>query len=306
MQWWCVAQGVPWTWQWQPYPGVWLFVLALVAGYATVRRLRPDDEETPTWRTACFAAGAVALWVALDWPVGALGAGYLASVHMVQFLLIALVAPPLLLLGMPPASLRRFARAPGVRGALQVVTQPLVAIVFFSVTMAWTHWPVVVDAWMSAQIGSFGLDLAWLLSGLVLWWPVVAPEPARYWFGYPGKMGYLILATIVNTGIFMYLTYAELPLYRIYELAPPVSWLTTRQDQVLAMRGADLAKTVFIRQVGDGIHLLRRGIARRHTRCLQRYHNDPVARNLMGHGIMVEPSGEIRIRRQFLVKGVTP
>lgn len=235
MQWWCVAQATPWTWSWQPYPGVWLFVLTLAAGYGTLRQRRWEGAPpVPRWRTACFAAGILVLWAALDWPIGALGAGYLASVHMVQFLLISLVAPPLLLLGVPPGELRRLARHRRLRRPLEIVTRPLVAIVVFSTTMAWTHWPVVVDAWMSTQIGSFGLDLAWLLAGLVFWWPVVAPEPDRDWFGYPAKMGYLIVGTIVNTGVFAYLAFAELPLYATYELAPPVSMLTTREDQLLA------------------------------------------------------------------------
>ena len=33
MQWWCAAQGVPWSWTWRPYPGVWLFIAALAIGW---------------------------------------------------------------------------------------------------------------------------------------------------------------------------------------------------------------------------------------------------------------------------------
>ena len=47
-------------------------------------------------------------------------------------------------------------------------------------------------------------------------------------------MGYLIVATLVNTGVFAYLTYSELPVYAIYELAPPIPGITTRTDQTLA------------------------------------------------------------------------
>ena len=232
MQWWCAAQGVPWTWRWQAYPGVWLFVLVLAGGYRLLRRRFPETDR-PRFRAWMFALGVAALWIALDWPVGALGAGYLASVHMVQYLLIALVAPPLLLVGLPRgfyAALGRGPAAPVVR----TLSHPIVAIALFVAAMAWTHWPPVVDTLMVTQSGSFLLDLIWLLSGIVFWWPVVAPVPDRGWFQEPGKVAYLIVATLVNTGVFAYLTFSPLPLYATYELAPPVSGLSTRDDQLLA------------------------------------------------------------------------
>ncbi|HSG47188.1 MAG TPA: hypothetical protein VLA43_05140, partial [Longimicrobiales bacterium] len=80
MQWWCAAQGVPWTWRWQAYPGVWLFVLALAGGYRLLRGRFPETDR-PRFRAWMFGLGVTALWIALDWPVGALGAGYLASLH---------------------------------------------------------------------------------------------------------------------------------------------------------------------------------------------------------------------------------
>ncbi|MBW3535244.1 MAG: cytochrome c oxidase assembly protein [Gemmatimonadetes bacterium] len=244
MQWWCAAQGVPWTWEWQPYPGVWLFIAALGVGYALLRRGgAARDREAPDAAAmapppgphgspAAFGAGLLVLWIALDWPVGALGAGYLASVHMVQFLLIALLAPPLLLLGVPHHAYRTFdARGgPGLRAA----THPLTTLAAFTGVMALTHWPPLVDALMVDQLGSFALDTVWLTSGILFWWPVVAPVPDRPWLRQPLKMGYLIAATVLNTGVFAYLTFSGMPLYATFELAPPVSGLSTRDDQLVA------------------------------------------------------------------------
>lgn len=238
MQWWCAATGVAWSWQWRAYPGVWLFVALLLGGYALLRRRHAGPAASDPGRrarleTASYLTGVLALWVALDWPVGTLGAGYLASVHMLQFLLIALVAPPLLLLGIPgPAFEPLERRLPGA--ALRGITHPVVALVGFTAVVGVTHWPPLVDALMPTQLGNMALDLLWLLAGLVFWWPVVAPVPRRRWLGYPVKIGMLILATILNTGTFAYLTFSELPLFATYELAPPFPGLTTREDQTLA------------------------------------------------------------------------
>jgi cytochrome c oxidase assembly factor CtaG len=235
MQWWCASTGAPWDWRWVPYPGVWAFLLVTAALYvALVRSVRAEGGAVPRGRIVSFSAGLLALWVALDWPVGPLGAGYLASVHMGQFLLIGLLAPPLLLNGIPDGAYRRLERWPTVIRALRVGTHPLVALAVLTGVMGLTHWPVVVDTLMPTQIGSFALDMAWLGAGIVFSWPVAAPVPERPWMTYPVKMGHLLAASILNTGVFAYLTFSSLPVYAIYELAPPISAMSAREDQRVA------------------------------------------------------------------------
>jgi putative membrane protein len=231
VQWWCSAQGLAWSWTWRPYLGVWVMVAILVAAYV---RLARRSGGVPPSRAGSFAAALACLWVALDWPVGALAAGYLASVHMVQFLLVALIAPPLLLHSIPDKAWERLANRPRLVRALRPATRPLVASVVFN-TLVWlTHWPRIVDGLMGYQAGSFAIDMLWILAGLFFWWPVVAPVPARERFGYPFKVAYLILATVANTGVFIYLTFTHLPVYATYELAPPIPWITAREDQQVA------------------------------------------------------------------------
>jgi putative membrane protein len=236
MQWWCAAQDVAWSWTWRPYPGVWLFIGLLAAGFVALHRRHPssDDALRPGVRRALAAAGLLLLWIALDWPVGALGSGYLASVHMVQFLLIALSAPPLLLLGVPRAALVGFVGRPVAGRVVAFIGHPIVALGSFVALMGLTHWPLVVDRLMADQAGSFLLDMVWLVSGLVFWWPVAVGLPQRRWLEEPFKIGYLIAATLVNTGVFAFLTFSDVPVYATFELAPPVGMLSTRDDQLVA------------------------------------------------------------------------
>ncbi len=238
-QWWCSAQNTAWSWAWQPYPGVWLIVLAIAAAY--VRMLRglqrppaPAGRRRRRCRAMAFAAGLCTLWLALDWPLGPLGAGYLASVHMLQYLLIALVAPALLLLGIPNQAYGRLSGRRRVVRALRIITHPLAALAIFNLILAWTHLPSVVDSLMRTQGGSFLIDMLWLAAGTVFWWPVIAPVPQRPRFGYGLKMGYLFLATVLNTMPYAFLTFGELPFYGIYELAPRATGISARQDQQIA------------------------------------------------------------------------
>lgn len=228
MQWWCAAQGIPWSWTWRPYPGVWVFIALAALAYARAIRGGAADRA----HRVRFGVGLALLWIALDWPLGALGAGYLASVHMVQFLLIAMVAPIPLLTGLPRAALARLLQSPA-GPVIRFSTRPGIALLLFHAIVVVTHWPSVVDGLMASQAGSFALDVAWLAAGVVFWWPVLLELPERR-FPWIAKIGYLILTTVGLTLPYIFLTFAELPFYATYELAPPVGGLTSRADQQLA------------------------------------------------------------------------
>jgi len=97
MQWWCAATAADWSWTWRPYPGVWLVIGLIAVAYrgALIRARR--HATVPSRHPVYFAIGLACLWATLDWPIGALGAGYLLSVHTLQYIVMTLVAMPLLL-----------------------------------------------------------------------------------------------------------------------------------------------------------------------------------------------------------------
>jgi len=234
MTWWCSATDAPWSWTWRAYPGVWLVVALLATAYLLWRRRTLGAGRGP-WsaqRVATFAIGWLLVWAALDWPIGTLGGGYLASMHTLQWLLLAQVAPPFLLLGVP-ASAWPADPARGRGAALRAQAGPLPGLLVFNGVLLVTHVPSLTDALMATQMGSFLIDAAWFLSGLALWWPVVAPAPYGR-LSDPGKMGYLFAATIVPTAPAAFLTFAEYPVYRLYELAPRVGDIAARSDQQMA------------------------------------------------------------------------
>jgi putative membrane protein len=226
--------GVVWDWGWRAYPGVWLFIATL--GLALWQVHRHAGARAQPWRVSLLAQGLVALWIALDWPVGALGGGYLASMHMLQFLLIALVAPPLLLLGIHQEVWHRL-NTRGVPRWLAAATAPLMGLIVLNAVVVLTHLPAIADPLMATQLGSFAIDLAWLVSGTLFWWPLVAPAPARPRFTHPVKMGYLILGIMfspVTIALAAVLVFNEYPLFATYELAPRVNSLDAVADHQIA------------------------------------------------------------------------
>ena len=224
MTWWCSATGIPWTGAWRPYPGVWLVVLALAMSYWRWGRVEPGARGRADWY---IGAGVATIWLALDWPLGAL-AGYLVSAHTGQFILLTLVAAPLLLLGVRPRLTGSSHRV------LRFAAHPLPAFAGYNLTLLVTHIPAVVDALMPTQIGSFLIDLAWLAAGVILWWPVTAPANYRR-LTPPLQMGYLFIQTIPGIFPAAFLTFSSYPLYQLYELAPRVTAaITPGYDHQLA------------------------------------------------------------------------
>lgn len=240
MTWWCAATGAPWTWSWQAFPGVWLF-MALVVGWYLWARRRPDprgtaggDPPATPREFVLFALGALALWVGLDWPVGLLAAGYLLSARTAQYLLFVLVAPPLLLLGMPRGLLRRLLRGRLAQAVARRLTRPLLPLLIYNVVLIGVHLPPVVNAFGGSQLASFALDMLVIASGLVFWWPALARLPELEPMGYPGRIGYLLLSVFVPTVPAVFFTYARYPIYQLYELAPRVSGIPAVADQQVA------------------------------------------------------------------------
>ncbi|HMU61843.1 MAG TPA: cytochrome c oxidase assembly protein [Gemmatimonadales bacterium] len=240
MTWWCSARDVAWSWTWQAYPGVWLFVMGLGIGFVLlIRRLAPrhaPDGQRPMSRAqvASVVTGLLLLWAATDWPIGALGAGYLLTVHTAQWILYTLVVPPFLLLGVPEWLPLAATAASRTGRTLRLLARPVVALLVTDAILLGSHLPPVVDGFRRTQWGSFTVDLAWFIGGLVMWWPVLAPNPTISRVSYPWKMGYLFLCTLVPIAPAAFLTYADYPLYALYELAPRVNDISAIADQQAA------------------------------------------------------------------------
>lgn len=236
ISWWCTSLAEPWSWSFRAYPGVWIAVAVLAGSYVWAVRLNGAAEGIDRRRTGFFMAGVLVFWLASDWPLGTLGAGYLASAHMVQYVLYVLVAAPLLWLGTPEWMARRvlgFTRI--YRAGRSLRGFPLLMGVVFNATLVLTHTPIAVDTLRSSQPGSFAMDVVWLLSGLALWAPIVGSITEFRARSYPARMLYLFFASGIVTIIpASFLTFAQLPLYETYELAPRVFGLTAVNDQQIA------------------------------------------------------------------------
>jgi putative membrane protein len=235
MRFWCSTLEAPWSWQFRAYPGIWLAVASLLAPYLVAQARRGEPNPERRRHTLLYLAGVLAFWLATDWPLGLLGASYLAWAHMVQFLVYTIVAAPLILLGTPEWMARRLLERLRLYRLTLKLSRPLLAGLGFNALLVVTHAPPTVDTLRASQFGSFAMDLVWLAMGLLVWLPILSPLPEHRMTNYGAKMVYMFLALGVVPAVpASFLTFSSFPLYATYELAPRVNGLDANTDQQLA------------------------------------------------------------------------
>ena len=222
---------------WHPHLDVWLLFASIEALYLSAIRRRSTSigaRAASRRSIALFSAGVAVLWVGADWPIHDLAERYLYSVHMVQHLLFSLVAPPLLLAGMPDWMLRALLRPRFVSLIAGFLTRPLVALVVFNGVLLFTHWPAVVDASVRSEPTHFALHTLIVGSALLMWWPVMSPLPELPALPAPGQMLYLFLQSLAPTIPASFLTFGSKPLYPIYATFPRIWGIGPLTDQLIA------------------------------------------------------------------------
>jgi putative membrane protein len=183
----------------------------------------------PLWRTAVFFLGLAAVLAALASPIDSY-ASVSFAVHMVQHMLLTVVAAPLLMLGAPIRPLLRglpawvrggvvrpLARARAVRSLAHLLRQPLVAAALYVGGLYAWHLPNLYDAaLLDARVHV--IEHAWFfLSALVFWSVVIDPQPFRATLGYGARLPYLlVLGAAQNTVLGGILSFSSRLLYTAY------------------------------------------------------------------------------------------
>lgn len=179
----------------------------------------------PARRTAAFVAGLACIVVALDSGIGAYD-DRLLSAHMVQHMLLLLVAPLLLLAGRPVILALRALRGPRRRRLaailyrLATLTRPAVCLVVFSLVLVLTHLPPFYDATLRHPALHDAEHALYLLAGLLVWWPMLDADPVpAHRLGGLGRLVYLLATMPAMALVGAYLNRHPTLLYPAY--GPP-------------------------------------------------------------------------------------
>jgi cytochrome c oxidase assembly factor CtaG len=248
------APSDPSTWylDWPFEPLVWISVV--VAGWLYVRASRRVTG-WPGSRRLHFLGGLGALTAALATPL-AIYEGALFSLHMVQHLLITMVAAPLLVLGAPvtlalrmasPSSRRRLTAILGSK-VVHLATNAIVAWLLFVGVFVVTHFSGLYNAALENEVLHVSEHILYFGSALLFWWPVIGLDPLGNRLVHPLRVIYLLLTMPVQAFAAVAIYSSSNVLYEHYESLQR-SWGPDRLDD-------QRVAAVIMWVGGDGLVLL--------------------------------------------------
>jgi putative membrane protein len=189
-----------------PWLGTALLVAAILYLYG-VWRLRQRGDRWPALRTLSFlllGLGGIAL-------VTLTGIGTyddtLLSVHMVQHMILSMIAPIFLALGAPvtlalrtlPAGPRRTLLAVLHSRVARVLTFPLFAYALFVVTPFVLYFTSLYRVTMENDLVHELVHLHFILVGCLFFWPLLGVDPLPGRWPYPGRALLMFLSTPFHT-----------------------------------------------------------------------------------------------------------
>jgi cytochrome c oxidase assembly factor CtaG len=204
---------------------------ALIACYVALARGESRPSRRQRW---AFAAAVAALVVAESWPLEDLAAHWSLTALIVQRLLLVLVVAPMLLLSIPSPLAARLTRPRFIDGALAFVSRPPVAVIVFTAIAVGTLLTPSVAAQSSSSGARAATDALLLVSGLVLWSPVVTTLPGASRPSPLGRAVYLFVQSVVPGFPSIVFIFSHHPLYPAFEHVHEAFGFSPLVDQQLA------------------------------------------------------------------------
>jgi cytochrome c oxidase assembly factor CtaG len=232
------------TWGKEPYVWIGLTLSAWIytRGLRRMWRSGGAGSGVRTWEAWCYAAGWMALVVALVSPLHPWGR-VLFSAHMTQHEILMLIAAPLLVLGrpvlvflkaLPPRyahDLAALSNQSWWQSTWRAISNPFSAWLIHAAALWMWHVPFLFQATIDNDIVHTLQHLSFLLSALLFWWAVIHGRQRAAAYG----MAVLYLfTTAMHSGLLgVLITVAGHVIYPAYEHTTQSWGLTPLEDQQL-------------------------------------------------------------------------
>lgn len=235
------------AWNWEPFTLTALIVVGLLygRGLSTVWREAGVGRGIAKWRVLAFTGGLLTVFVALLSPLEGM-ANVLFSAHMVQHLLLLLIAPPLLLLGQPdlailwalPAQWRRglarWTRQSSIARLWRALSKPVVVWLLYALGLWIWHLPALYQAALRSEAIHMLEHATFFGAALLMWWTLAHSHLRGSTRSY--AVGILFaFTTALHGGLLGWLlTFTTQVWYPVYAESAVLWGLAPLEDQQLA------------------------------------------------------------------------
>ncbi len=224
---------------WHPHFDLWILLFILGFGYWYVNvRIRahtipatPGPTQRQWWQWYMALA---LMWFVSGWPLHDIGEESLFTVHMVEHIVLALVVPPLLLMGTPRWLADATLGHPKVAAWLRPIARPVPAFVLFNTIFVLIHWPTMVEMMLGNQLAHFVIHSLLFFSAVLMWMPVLSPTMAIPKISRPSQMLYLFAQSLLPAIPASFLTFSTVAIYPVYGAAALEWGLDPVTDQTIS------------------------------------------------------------------------
>lgn len=234
-------------WTFEPGEVIGLAVASLwyAAGVRAMWRRAKPGHGVRRWQAWSYAAGIATLAVALMSPIDA-AAEQIFAAHMVQHLLLIVVAAPLMVLGAPAPALwwgipprmrravaRTWLRSRGLQRTWHTCTAPGLVVAAHIVALWFWHFPAPYQLALRNDAVHAAEHLSFLGTAVLFWWVVLQPAGARR-LSHPATLIAIVVTLVQSAALGAFLVYARTPWYPAHAAGARAWGLTPLEDQQLA------------------------------------------------------------------------
>ncbi|MFF4211985.1 cytochrome c oxidase assembly protein [Streptomyces sp. NPDC001796] len=234
------------VWSTDPFFLVACLVGLALYGWGVVRLVRRGDK-WPAGRTLAYVVGVLIVLLTMCTRLNDYGM-VMFSVHMVQHMLISMLAPILILLGAPiTLALRALPTAGrGRKGPrelllmllhsryLRIITHPAFTIPLFIASLYGLYFTPIFDFLMESKAGHIAMMVHFLAVGLVFFWPIMGVDPGPHRPGHLMRMLELFAGMPFHAFFGIALMMASTPMVDAYRHPPASLGIDALADQTSA------------------------------------------------------------------------
>ena len=196
---------------------------AYLVGVGPLRQRNNWADDVDPRQIATFTLGILVIFIALASPIHVVSENYLFSVHMLQHVLLTLVAPPLMVRGLPDWLIRPLLRPDWAFAVARALTHPIGAFLAFNLIFSIWHVPALYNASLTNHGVHIFEHMMMISAALLMWWPLTSTMPELPRVSYPMRIMYLFGLSVAQIIVFGALTFAGEPIYQFYVDAPRIS-----------------------------------------------------------------------------------